>query len=140
MRRLGPVAGLVAALSGFGLVTWLALESQEVAVLHTRSADGQPRSTRVWLAREGGDLWLEAATAERGWYGDLLADADVELEVAGARQLLRAHAVPGREAHLEIRRRLREKYGWADAWVGLVQDTSQSVAVRLESRTIGESP
>jgi hypothetical protein len=27
---------------------------------------------------------------------------------------------------------LAEKYGWADWWVGLLQDTSQSVAVKLE--------
>jgi hypothetical protein len=35
------------------------------------------------------------------------------------------------EGHAKIRRLLREKYGLADWWVGLFQDTSGSVAIHL---------
>jgi hypothetical protein len=38
---------------------------------------------------------------------------------------------PGDAGHRRIRGLLAAKYGWADAWVGLLQDTSRSVAVRL---------
>jgi hypothetical protein len=34
-----------------------------------------------------------------------------------------------------VRSLLREKYGWADRWVGLLQDTSQAVPVRLDPLT-----
>ena len=43
--------------------------------------------------------------------------------------------VPGDAGHRRIRRLLAEKYGWADTWIGLLTDTSRSVAVRLDPRT-----
>ena len=131
--RLASAAALGAlALAGlFGLVTWHALESQEVAVLTTRTADGTARTTRVWVARREGALWIEAATPERAWYVDVLRDPRLQLQIEGRTVEARAAPVPGEDGHREIRRLLREKYGWADAWVGLLQDTSRSVAVRV---------
>jgi hypothetical protein len=29
---------------------------------------------------------------------------------------------------------LRRKYGWADVWIGMLTDTSESIAIRLEPR------
>jgi hypothetical protein len=124
------------ALAGVGaLVTWFALESAEVAVLHARGADGGIERTRVWVAEAGGFLWIEAATPERGWYRALLHDPRVDLERSGRVEPHLARPMPGPEAHARIRTLLREKYGWADAWVGLLQDTSRSVAVRLKPMT-----
>ncbi len=45
---------------------------------------------------------------------------------------------PGAAGHRLIRSLLREKYGWADVWVGLIQDTSQSIAVRLLPEAVYE--
>jgi len=47
---------------------------------------------------------------------------------------LRAVPVPGDAGHRQIGRLLAAKYGWADAWIGLLADTSRSVAGRLEPR------
>ena len=44
---------------------------------------------------------------------------------------MQAIPVPGAEAHGHIRKLLRAKYGIADWWVGLLQDTTRSVAVRI---------
>ena len=44
----------------------------------------------------------------------------------------RAITVGNPEGHRRIRELLAEKYGWADCWIGLLQDTSESVALRLE--------
>lgn len=131
--RLALAVTLVAlVLAGlFGLVTWRALESREVAVLTTRTADGAARTTRVWVARHEGAFWIEAATPKRAWYVDLLGDPRVRLEIGGRAIEARALPEPGEDGHREIRRLLREKYGWADAWVGLLQDTTRSVAVRV---------
>ncbi len=123
---------LLGAGAGLGLLTAVALEAGEVAVLRTEDASGQPRTTRVWVAEEGGALWLEAATPERAWYGDLQRDAGVHITYRGATSCALATALPGSEGHARVRRLLRAKYGWADRWVGLLQDTSRSVAVRLE--------
>ena len=119
-------------LAGFGTVTWLALESQEVIALRTRQATGEVRITRVWVAEHEGALWLEAATPDRSWYLDLLAQPRLEVERGGERICVIASPEPGPEGHQKIRSLLRRRYGWADRWVALLQDTSESIAVRLD--------
>jgi hypothetical protein len=128
-------AALGAALVG---VTLLALEGGEVALLRTQAADGRRTETRVWVVDHEGAAWIEAATPERPWYRDLLAAPRVELGRAGVFRTYRALALPGDEGHARIRALHREKYGLADVWVGLLQDTSRSIAVRLEPMQASE--
>lgn len=130
------VALVVAA--SFGAVTLFALEGQGVAVLHTIRPQGGQRSTRVWFAESGGNVWIEAATTERPFYSDIASHSVVALEL---RQSFldsnprivrgRAERVPGPEGRQRIREMFAEKYGWADTWIGLLQDTSASRAVRV---------
>ncbi len=129
LRTVGLVVVILSAL--FVGITWAALEFQDVAVLRTRGVGAKLRSTRVWFARSQGALWLESATPQRPWYLDIRSDPSVELKVLGKVSKFRAVPEPGAAGHRLIRSLLREKYGWADVWVGLIQDTSQSIAVRL---------
>lgn len=129
MRRLAAALALAALL--FAATTWFALEGRDVAVLRT-GPEAAPRTTRVWVAEADGVRWLEAATPERAWYRDVLAEPVVALEHRGATARYRALPEPGEDGHRRLRALLREKYGWADAFVGLLQDTSRGVAVRLE--------
>lgn len=114
-------------------VTWYALEGHDVANLRTARADGAWRQTHVWVVEEGDSLWIEAATPERAWLLEAQAQPVVELVHAGATTRYRAVPEPGDAGHAKIRRLLRAKYGWADQWVALLQDTSRSLAVRLEA-------
>jgi len=129
MRTLLALA--IAGLLLFGAVTLYALEGHEVIVLRTAGDRGAPRETRVWIVDEGDHAWIEAATPERDFYRDLLARPEAELIRAGTTSRVRAEPVPGPEAHGHLRALLRSKYGLADWWVGLLQDTSRSVAVRI---------
>lgn len=135
MRRVFLAALLAAA--GFGVVTLLALEGAGMAQLRTMTETGEERRTRVWFAEEGGAFWIEAATAERPFYLDLAARPELQLDIRrspfeewtslhGRAELV---AEPG--GHERIRSMLRERYGWADAWVALLQDTSASRALRI---------
>lgn len=124
---------LVAALLAFGGVTWFALEGHDIAILRTRAVDGAVRETRVWVAEEDGTLFVEAATPERAWLREAQAQPEIEVVHAGATTRYRSLPEPGAAGHATIRRLLRAKYGWADQWVALLQDTSRSVAVRLEA-------
>jgi hypothetical protein len=128
-RLLGAVALAAAA---FGAVTLVALEGVEVVQLRTAAPDGSVRTTRTWVADDEGATWIEAANPERPFLLDLQARPEVSLVRGGVVQRLRAVPVPGDAPHRRIRALLRAKYGWADAWVGLLADTSRSVAVRLE--------
>jgi hypothetical protein len=133
-RHTGSIraaATIVVLLSAFAAVTVIALEGNEVAVLHTRDASGSVRETRVWLAEQDGALWVEAATPERPFYVDLLREPRVAVVRGDVVLDTTAVPEPGDAGHRRIRALLAAKYGWADAWVGLLQDTSRSVAVRL---------
>jgi hypothetical protein len=131
LRPLRLVAGLALLGAAFGAITLYALESNEVAVLRTRDAGGTLRETRVWLAEDDGALWVEAATPERPFYQDILARPEIEVVRGDESFPVTAVAEPGRAGHERIRALLAARYGWADAWVGLLQDTSRSIAVRL---------
>ena len=125
-------AALLLGALAFGAVTLYALEGHEVVVLRTRAADGAWRATRTWVADDDGAAWIEAAVAERPFFQQLLADPNVELDRGGRVQRYRAEPQPNPEGHERIRKLLAQKYGWADRWVGLLQDTSGSIAIRLE--------
>lgn len=122
---------LVVAALACGLFTWWALESDGVAVLETRKPDGMKRSTHVWYAEPGGELWLEAGSPENTWYVDIQREPGVVLEVEGRSTRYVAQPVPGEVTHRRIRSLLREKYGIRDWWISLIFDTSDSIAVRL---------
>ncbi|MCW5893112.1 MAG: hypothetical protein KIT14_21565 [bacterium] len=130
MRTLLRLAAL--ALAVCMLVTAMALEGGEVVELRTRGPDGAARVTRVWIADDGGAEWIEAASPERPFLEDVARDPDVALVRGGAAEPRRATIVAGPEGHARIRALLRRRYGWADRWIGMLADTSRSVAVRLE--------
>jgi hypothetical protein len=77
-------------------------------------------------------MWIEAANPERPFLLDLRAQPEAVLLRGGQSQRVRAVPVPGASGHQRIRELLAARYGWADVWVGLLTDTSRSVAVRLD--------
>jgi hypothetical protein len=123
---------LLGAALGFAAITLYALEGREVVVVRTRAPDGAIRKTRTWVADDDGAAWVEAAAPERPFFQHLLAHPDIELERGGATRPYHAVPVPNPEGHERIRTLLAQKYGWADWWIGLLTDTSRSVAVRLD--------
>ncbi len=133
MKRTWIVVAVVLSTAGlFAAVTLVALEGREVVVLRTFDAQGQARETRTWIADADGYTWIEAANAERPFLLQIRTNPAVELRRAGTLHSCRAAAIPNPEGHQRIRGLLAEKYGWADRWIGLLTDTSGSLAVRLE--------
>ncbi len=125
---LTAVAALVAA---FGAITWWALESGGVAVIETRTPAGTIRQTHVWYGDLDGERWLEAGTPENPWFQDVRRDPSLTFREGGRSTLYRARPVDDASGHDRIRSLIRDKYGFRDHWVGLLVDTSRSVAVRL---------
>ncbi len=126
---LGAVLGMAVV---FAAATLVALEGREVVILRTFDAQGQARETRTWIADADGYTWIEAANPERPFFLQIQTNPEIELRRGGTVHRCRAVAIPNPEGHQRIRRLLAAKYGWADRWVGLLTDTSGSLAVRLE--------
>ena len=97
----------------------------------TRTPEGGPRSTHVWYTEPDGELWLEAGTPENAWFRDVQADSALTFRADGRSARYVARVVDDPAGHARIRALIREKYGFRDRWVGLIVDTSRSVAVRL---------
>ena len=130
LLKHAAVAALLVAI-GFAAITWWALEWDGVAIIETRAADGTVRSTHVWYAEPDGELWLEAGTPENPWFRDIHDDPAVTLHAGALSGGYLAHLIEAESGHGRIRSLLGEKYGLRDRWVGLLVDTSRSVAVKL---------
>ncbi len=122
------VTTLVAA---FGATTWWALESGGVAVIETRTAEGTLRSTHVWYSEPNEELWLEAGTPGSPWFRDAQQNPVVTFSANGRFARYVARPLDHPSGHTRIRALIRDKYGFRDRWVGLIVDTSRSVAVQL---------
>lgn len=128
--RVALAAGTVLVL--FLVTTLLALEGQEVVVLRSFDAEGSVHETRTWVAEEDGFVWIESANPERPFYRHVLSNPNVELVRGAETHGFLATQAANPDGHLRIRRLLARKYGWADHWIGLLTDTSGSIALRLE--------
>jgi len=124
-------ATIASILLGFASFTWWALESSGVAVLETRAEDGSQRSTHVWFTEPGGELWLEAGTPENPWYLDVGREPALSFSSPTRSGEFLARPHPGEAPRQRVRSQLRKKYGLRDWWVGVLFDTSRSVAVEL---------
>lgn len=130
MKRL-LLVGLGAMLA-FAAATLLALEGREVVVLRTFDRHGQVRETRIWIADDQEASYIEAANSDRPFLDDIAVNPVVEIQRHGTTQRRTATVLEQPTGHELIRRLLRERYGWADWWVGLLTDTSRSFGIRLE--------
>ena len=128
-RRVASWA-LVATLV-LGVVTIAALEGHDVVVLETTTAGGAPRRTRTWIAEDRDGTWIEAASPSRPFVADIRRVPTVVVEANGVRRTCTAEIVPNPAGHDRVRRLLRERYGWADRWIGMLTDTHASLGVRL---------
>ena len=124
-------AAVAALLVGLAAVTGWALESGGVAVVTTRTAQGELRETHVWYAETGGELWLEAGTPENPWYADVRRDPVLALRLGDAERRYRAEPFEDPASHERIRALMRARYGWRDVWVAWGFDVGRSHAVRL---------
>lgn len=125
-------AGLLIA---FGATTWWALEAGGVAIIETIAPDGSRRETHVWFVESDDELWLEAGSPKNLWYRDVERDPSLRLRAddLDRETAARPSHEPGQRER--IRALLREKYGVRDWWVGLLVDSTQSVAVELIAPT-----
>lgn len=119
------------ALITFGVVTWVALEANEVVIVRSVDENGGWRETRTWIAEHDGHAYIEVANPQRPLYLDIQRNPEIELRRGGRIEKHRVLVLKQPEGHELIRRLLRQRYGWADVWIGFIADTSESLALQL---------
>jgi len=113
----------------------IASESGEVVVLQIPD-DGGASRTRLWVVEMDGALWLRTQAGSR-WLSRLRHQPDVRLERDGETSDMRGTVVETPAQAGAVNRRMREKYGLADRYVGwFLGDPGRkdAVTVRLEPR------
>jgi hypothetical protein len=110
----GVVAIILGSILAFGAITWWTLESSGVAVLRTQRADASPRETRIWYVDHDGTIWVEAATAARGFLLDIRRTPEVTLSRGRESSASHAEVLDLPSGHERIRALLRDKYGFRD--------------------------
>jgi hypothetical protein len=115
-----------------GLET-IAAESGEVSTLITRDASGEGHATRVWTVEDGGHTWLRAGNPQSGWLLRIQQHPAVDLQREDA-VVTEYTAVPDVSARDRINDLMRAKYGWADAYIGMLFGRDDATPIRLEPR------
>lgn len=126
MKWLGYAVLLIVLVFGLQIV---ASESGEVVVLTTTDETGAAQTTRLWVTDHDGSAWLRAGAEQQGWFQRLLKNPQIRVERAGVAAEYRASPeVAARDA---INGLMAEKYGWADALIGMMFGRDDSVPIRL---------
>ena len=118
-----------------GLITFVALESDGVALVETKvEGSDEYRQTRIWFVQSDHELLLEAGNPNNPWVRDLSISNTLNLALDGEGNSLEyafdLRTAP--EEHERIRKLMREKYGWRDLWIGMLFDVSASQLVALK--------
>jgi len=129
-RLLGFVAVLVVLAFGLQIV---ASESGEVVVLRTFAGD-DARQTRLWIVDDRGVSWLRSGSPDAGWYQRLRANPEIQIERGTDLYEYQAFPVESGPSVDHVNMLMFQKYGWAEAYIGLFIDRSRSVAIRLDPR------
>lgn len=111
--------------------SFVASESGEVVTLQTQGEDG-PRETRLWVVDEGGRQWLRAGGPESRWLLDIQGNPAVQVERDG--RSAPYTAVPDAASRDRLNPLFAEKYGWADAYIDALLDSSDATPIRLDPR------
>lgn len=129
---LGLVLGVVVLAVALEVI---AAESGEVVVLQVPDVDGV-RETRLWVVDMDGSQWLRTQPRAR-WLALLRTRDDARLARDGEVAPVSIEVVEDPGVVSAVNARMREKYGWADHYVGWFlgdPDRAGAVAIRLEPR------
>ncbi len=101
----------------------------EVAVLETTGGRGEKFTTSLWVVDVNGSPVLRAGNPDSEWLARVQAEPSVALIRGEVRTKYEAEIIQGYAA--EVNELMRDQYGFADQIVGVVQEKSEVVAVRL---------
>ncbi len=133
MKFIAKVLGALFALLLLALVVQLvASETGEVVVASTRGADGAAEETRLWIVDLDGQPYLRAGSSQAQWYGRLVAHPEITVERHGTAATF--VAVPSPSDTATVNALMAEKYGWADAYIGMIFSRDGAVAIRLDRK------
>lgn len=133
MKRVFHGLGvLVAVMLAMYAVQMIASESAEVVVLTTKTSSGEAQETRLWIVDHEGNQWLRSGSEIQSWYRNILEQSDVEIFRDSETETYTA--LPTENYREAVNGLMREKYGWADSYIGFFFSRDNAIPIRLIPR------
>jgi hypothetical protein len=108
---------------------------KEVDIETSRSADAPVHRTTIWIAVDGGDVYVRSLRGADGrWYRELRANPDAVLHVEGEAVPVRAVDASDPQSVERATAALRRKYPDSRSLDSMVQDHMVAATLRLEPR------
>ena len=126
IRLLGALVALFLIMMAGSMI---ASESGEVVTLRTPDPVTE---TRVWVVDEDGKQWLRAGSPSSSWLAAIQKNPAVEAERDG--NAATYTAVPDVASRDRINDLMAAKYGWADAYIGMLFGRDDATPIRLDPR------
>ncbi|NJN51232.1 MAG: hypothetical protein HC809_05085 [Gammaproteobacteria bacterium] len=126
-KILAAIVGLFVLVMALQMV---ASESGEVVVVTTVGADGAAQETRLWIVDFEGEAYLRAGSTQAQWYVRLLNHPQITVERSGAAEAVLA--APSAADTTAVNELMAQKYGWADAYIGMIFSRDDAMAIRLD--------
>jgi hypothetical protein len=95
---------------------WRAFADEDVIEILTHDPDGELRETKVWVGVVDGVGYVR--TSDTRWHGNIAADPNVVVRVAGEEYPLRAELVKDASLRARVNEVFRAKYGFTDRLLG----------------------
>ena len=131
MRRVLRALGV--ALLALLLITYVAGEQTEVALLRTVDDAGAVFETKLWVVDHDGAAWVRVARPEREWFRRLREQPEIEIVRGdGPPQKVRATPDPTEQTKAALDAAFREKYGFVDWWYGVLL-RRDPIPIRLDA-------
>ncbi len=123
------IGGLVVVLVLVIAVQFIASESGEVVVVTTTDADGVSAETRLWVVDHEGSAYLRSGSPQSGWFQRMQANPTIG--VVRGETSMRATVEPDVSLRDTVNDLMREKYGWADAYISMLFGRADATPIRI---------
>jgi hypothetical protein len=112
------------------------LETVEEVDIETRSAEGEVHRTTIWPVVDGEDVYVRSLRGSAGrWYGEVTANFDAVLHVAGEAVPVRAVPAPDVESIGRANAGYQRKYADSPYLGTMTREEILSTTIRLEPRS-----
>ncbi len=123
------IGGLVLVLVLVVVVEIIASESGEVVVVTTVDAAGTPVETRLWVVDYAGSAYLRSGSPQSGWFQRM--QANPAISVVRGDLTMTATIEPDVSLRDTVNGLMREKYGWADAYISMLFGREDATPIRV---------
>lgn len=102
----------------------------EVVIISSTDERGVPFETSLWIVEYRGSPYLRAGDRESAWVQRLKKNPTIQMERRGETATYLARPDPVNTERISAI--VAQEYGWADRLIGVMRDSSKSLAIRLE--------